>query len=87
MPKKKQPTYEELKQKLDETVARLSDEKLTLSEMMKLYDEGNRYASECQNILESYRNMLEDKDSDNLEEDAGSDPESLIDRDGAAEED
>ena len=57
--KKKQPTYEELKDKLDEAVSRLSDDKLTLSEMMTLYEEGTRYAAECQSILEGYRVKIE----------------------------
>ena len=68
---KKKPTYEELKQKLDDTVAKLSDDKLTLSEMMKLYEEGNKYAAECQSMLESYRSAIEEVEEDEpyIEED------------------
>ena len=62
MPAKKKETYEEIKQKLDDTVARLSDDTLTLSEMMRLYEEGNRYAQECQSILESYKSKIEEED-------------------------
>lgn len=73
MPKKKQETYEEIKQKLDDVVARLSDEKLTLSEMMQLYDEGNKYAAECQSILESYKSKIDEEDSngETFEEEEG----------------
>lgn len=55
---KKQPQYEELKQRLDDIVARLSDEKLTLNEMMALYNEGNKTAEKCRKILASYGDMI-----------------------------
>ncbi len=55
---KKQPQYEELKQHLDDIVARLSDEKLTLNEMMALYNEGNKTAEKCRKILASYSNII-----------------------------
>lgn len=64
MPKKKQETYEEIKEKLDDIVARLSDEKLTLSEMMTLYEEGNRYAEQCREMLDSYRKVIEEDDEE-----------------------
>ena len=74
MPKKKQETYEEIKEKLDNVVSRLSDEKLTLSEMMTLYEDGSRYAAQCREMLDSYRKTIEEADADDegseaLEED------------------
>jgi|FLYL01.1.fsa_nt_gi exodeoxyribonuclease VII small subunit len=43
--------FEELYQRLEETVARLEDGNLTLEESLALYEEGVKLARRCQAIL------------------------------------
>jgi len=50
--KKDAPTFEELYQRLEDTVARLEKGDLTLEESVSLYEEGMKLAHSCQEMLQ-----------------------------------
>lgn len=56
---KKTETYEALSAKLEDIVARLSENELPLEEMIKLYEEGSTLAKKCRDMLEDYKARLE----------------------------
>lgn len=55
----KKKTYEQLRDELREIVDKLADEKLTLDEMMKLYDKGSKLATQCHDMLAEYTKRID----------------------------
>jgi exodeoxyribonuclease VII small subunit len=51
-PKKDQQTFEELYQRLEETVAKLEAGSLSLDDALAIYEEGMNLARRCQEILD-----------------------------------
>jgi exodeoxyribonuclease VII small subunit len=51
-PKKDQQTFEELYQRLEETVAKLEAGGLSLEDALAIYEEGMNLARRCQEILD-----------------------------------
>jgi exodeoxyribonuclease VII small subunit len=51
-PKKDQQTFEELYQRLEETVAKMETGGLSLDDALALYEEGMNLARRCQEILD-----------------------------------
>ena len=53
------PTFEEAIQRLGNAVRQLEDGNLSLEESLSCYEDGIRYLSQCQNILETAERKIE----------------------------
>ncbi len=53
-------TYEELLRRLEETVERLEDGGLSLDEAMSAYEEGVRLATQCQKLMDTAEQRIQE---------------------------